>query len=110
MVQLSFQTVNYAFLSFSSLFLFVKFCLFRITVLFVKFFNRHRQVRGLSVDHQSQRGNTTVKTYISLEFYTQFYLIFSISIECKAIHQVSRSHYLHAGLIADRLWSKSKLW
>ena len=57
-------------LNFSPLFLFVMVCAFRIAVLFVKFLSRHRQGRGL-VHHQSQRGNTTIKTCISLEFYAQ---------------------------------------
>ena len=86
------------------------FCVFCIAVSFVKFLNRHRQGRGHSVEHQSQRGNTTIKTCISLEFYTQFSLPYLFYFQWVQSHLVSRSHCLQASLIADQLWSKTKLW
>ena len=86
------------------------FCVFRIAVSFANFLFRHRQGTGHSVERQSQRGNTTIKTCISLEFYTQFSLPYLFYFQWVQSHLVSRSHYLHASLLVDRLWSKTKLW
>ena len=82
MVQLSFQPWI-TLLSSEKEFSFVRSCLCSASRIHL---SSHRQGRDLSVEHQSQRGNTTIKTYISLEFYAQF------SFPCLFYFQWVQSH------------------